>query len=326
MSATLTWASSGNGTKTGTAVGNFYTDTKTLIDSKAGDSAFFWEVAASSLAGTPYYLWLRRKDGSNGRILIITWTSSPAGNNAAILDQAPTTNGIFIAWFPNGTAASPSNLTAASGSISGNDSNCVKVSPSTTIASGYGASVVPFYMDCEEGFVLFCQNPGSSGAVIFIGAGDLLVDASDVAYGCSFGNSGTVSSSWAGNGTAIFSYSSGVQNAGNATAIIRTNYGSANRNYYQAFLIPLWSTQAVGSGDILTDTANTKAWFVPVMLVASNVKGGGFQLKFRQMAIGPNSVGPYTIYNTTGPVVQARQCSNATTGSTGVPWAVNFKL
>ena len=55
-------------------------------------------------------------------------------------------------------------------------------------------------------------------------------------------------------------------------------------------------------------------------------KGEGFVIKLRQIAFGPGTVGPLTPYNTTGPVVAARQFNIATAGGNGYPWLTNFKL
>lgn len=327
MSATLTWYNSGLGTKTNTTIGAAFTDLKTLIDSKSADSNFKWEVKGSSLAGTPYYLLLGRKDGSVGRILIVNWSSAPAGNNAAILDTAPSANVFYIAWFPSGNASTASNLTASSGTIAGDDTNCVKVAPGNSVAGGYAASMQWYYFDCEEGMVFFSQNPASSGGNHFMGAGDLLIDAGDTAYGCTFGISNNGHTSFSGNGTVCWSYNVVNQQAGGVTAIIRSNYGSSNRNYYQAYIGATWNVQQPSLGDILTDTTNNKAWFVPVLLLASQIKGGGFQLKFRQICWGPNSSGAFTTYSTTGPIVKARQASAYTSGNVvSVPWFVNFKI
>ena len=328
MSATLTWYNSGLGTKTGTTVALYMTDLKTLIDSKSGDANFTWEVCGSELATTPYYLNLRKKDLSAGRISIIVWTSLPAGNNAAILDTAPTVNQPYIAWFPNGTGTTLSNLSASSGTINGNDTNCVKVSVLTTVSSIYGASIQHFYFDSAEGVVFGTQNPASA-AIYMMGAGDLIVDSADTAYGCTFGIGTGSANSMFGN-TPVWSYVVTAVNAGASTAAsVRTNYGSTNRTYYQPQTgNGQWATQAAGGAtDILVDATNTYAWFYPQPLVASNVKGGGFPIKLRQIAGGPGSTSAFAAYNETGPVVKARQfCANTGGSVAGAPWFVNFKI
>ena len=106
----------------------------------------------------------------------------------------------------------------------------------------------------------------------------------------------------------------------------RTNYGSANRVYYSAFQPSgAWAQQAVGPSDVLTDTSASKAWFVPMQMLGMT-KGEGFALKLRQIGFGPGTTGPFASYNTTGPVVAARQFNSMTSGGNGYPWLTNFKL
>lgn len=329
MSSTLAWYNSGLGTKTGTAVGNFFTDYKTLFDSKAADPNFLWEVAASSLAGTPYYLWLRPKSGAAGRILLISWTSAPAGNNSAILDVAPTTNGVYVAWFPNGTAASPSNLTASSGTISGDDTNCVKVAcHAINLSSIYGGSVQPYYFECEAG-IAFCSGNPAATAQYMCAAGDLVVDANDVAYGITIGYLGTSMTSFADGSSPALVWSAAAISAGSGAAGMKSNYATqaSGVTWFPGF-IPSGTLckTAIGATDVLTDTTNSDAWFIPVQLVANGIKGGGFPIKLRQIAYGPGSQGQFTVYNITGPVVAARNMSSYTTPNTGYPWFVNFKI
>ncbi|MBS0330787.1 MAG: hypothetical protein JSR30_13100 [Proteobacteria bacterium] len=323
MSATLTWYHSGLGTKTGTTNAALIDDLVTLINSKSGDANFKWQVASSQNTN-PFYIVLKRKDGSAGRILLVIWSSSPAGNNSAILDAAPALNALYGAYFPNGNVDTPSNLTASSGTILGNDSNAVKVWASMLVGNIYAANLQPFYFDSAEAVVFGFQNPASTTAYMG-GAGELLVDASDNAYGATFAL-GSGAPTFGGSSPTI-PWSSSSVSASSGTACVRTNYGAANRTYFTAYAPSgAWGTQAIGSTDVLTDTANARAYFVPIQLLGQT-KGEGFPLKLRQIAIGPSTTAAFTPYNTSGPVVQARQFYAGTTGTTaGYPWFVNFKL
>lgn len=86
-----------------------------------------------------------------------------------------------------------------------------------------------------------------------------------------------------------------------------------------------WASHAVNTTDVLTDTSNSRAYFVPVPLLGQR-KGEGFVLKLRQIAWGPGTTSPFTEYSTTGPVTRARQFNAATAGGNGYPWFTNFKL
>lgn len=325
MSATLTWYNSGLGTKTNTTVAAYYTDFKTLMDSKSGDANFTWEVQASNLGSSPYYVWLRRKDASNGRILIVTYTGAPAGNNTAIFNGAPATNAIFSAFFPNGTASSPSNLSASSGSISGDDTDCTMAASFGSISNNYGASLQHYYFDCYDGIISLTQNPASTN--FFGGAvGLLAVDGADDAHSIVVGGN-TISWDAFGTSTWII-YTAAGHAAGSANAYMKSSYASqaSDISWYPAWFTPVWSSQTIGVNDILTDTSNTDAWFVPMPLVACKIKGGGFPLKLRQIGFGPQSLGQFSIYNETGPVVKARCLAATTATDTGVPWVTNFKI
>ncbi len=326
MSATVSWASSGLGTKTGTTNQLCLDDLNTLITSKSGDATFKWEVAGSSTGATPRYTLLRRKDGSAGRIAIIIWDSAPAANNAAILDTTPTSNAVQFAYFPAGTGTTLSNLTAASGTICGNDTGAIKCCSPGTVGTVYAALIQWFYFDHAEGMVFCLENPAAV-LTYSAGAGAHVVDGADVAYDVVFATNGA--NPWNSFGSVTvppLPWQATFLNAGlSTTGVIRTNYGSSNRNYFHAFAASgVWANVAVSSTDILTDTTLNKAWFLSPQLLGTT-KGEGPILKWRQIAYGPGTVGAFTVYNTTGPVVAARQASAATAGTNGAPWMCNFK-
>lgn len=327
--AVMTWASSGLGAKTGTTNQAFLDDLDTLITSKAADPTFFWEKAGKQSATTPRYLLLRRKDLSVGRIAIIIWDSAPAGNNAAILDGIPLANGVQVAYFPAGNVNVLSNLAAASGAVCGDDTGAVKCSSPGTVTTVYTTSFQHFYFDHAEGMVFCTQNPAAANTFAF-GGGAHLVDGSDNAYDCTFGSSGSQRwDNFSAQNTQPFIYTSTAVPAGtNPTGgSIRTNYGSANRVYFHAWVASgTWMGIAQGATDIMSDAANDDYWYIPPQLISPAVKGEGPVLKWRQIAHGPASTSALKAYAISGPVVKARQCTTFTTGSNTAPWMVNFKV
>lgn len=327
MSATLTWQNSGIGAKTGTTVAALIADIVSIVSSKSGDAAFAWQVASSNTATSPNYVVLKRKSGAAGRVLMVVWTSAPAGNNAAILDAAPSVNNLYTAFFPAGNVDTPSNLTASSGTIMGDDTAAVKVGSAQTVTTIYGSSVQPFFFDSSEAIFIGFGNPANVLSVYGVGAGYLLVDAADSEYAAvvSFGNNALHNFS---SPTGVLGWQATAQAAGTSSAgYARTNYGSANRTYFSAYQ-PTgagWASQTIGTSDIMTDTSLSRAYFVPVQLIGQT-KGEGFILKLRQIGFGPGASGAFSVYNTTGPVVAARQFSPVTAGGSGFPWFTNFKL
>lgn len=322
MSTTLTWFNSGLGAKTGTTSATLVDDLVTLINSKSGDANFSWAVASSNNGSSPRYVVLKPKSGAVGRILMVVWTSLPANNNAAILSGNPTTDALYVTYFPAGNVDSPSNLTAASGTILGDDTGVMYVSTPTAISTVYGASIQPYYFDSADAVMFGFQNPASATNYIF-GAGMILVDQSDVAYAGNFalGNQGQNTFI----GSAPMGWTSGALSPSSTVGRVRTNYGSANRMYFQAFTYGGWQGSTTAADDMLVDAATSKADFVPFTLVGQT-KVEGFALKFRQFGFGPHhSNVAFPIYSTSGPVVAARKFNGATGGGGGL-WFTNFKI
>lgn len=327
MSETLTWYHAGLGTKTGTTAGDFMSDMAALIDSKLADANYSWQVASQESAASPLYVVLKRKNGLPGRILLVAWTSTPAGQNSAILDGNPSTSMVYCTYFPSGNVDTPSNLSVSSGAIMGDDTGSLLVSAGISVASLYGADLQPFYFDCAEGVLFGTQNPSIETLTRMLGAGTLLVDSADVAYDCNLSSSTTSSNSF-GTNAGLFKWYSSITSISHFSTfpMIRTRYGGAHQIYFQAFTASgPWASQAVGPGCVLTDTTNNKAWFAPFPLLG-HTKGEGLVLKLRQIAWGPGTTGQFEAYSTTGPVVQARQFNGATSGGEGHPWVTNFKV
>jgi hypothetical protein len=150
-------------------------------------------------------------------------------------------------------------------------------------------------------------------------------DAADAAYDGCVGST-TNYNTWGGVNPGVIPWQATAPNAGTATPVVRTNYGSTARSYFMGWCPSgTWATVAVSATDILTQTTENKAWFVPCPLLG-HTKGEGFVIKLRQVAWGPGTVGAFTAYNTTGPVVQARQFCQTTVGQNGCPWLTNFKI
>lgn len=335
MSATLTWQSSGLGAKSGTTAAAFFADFRALVNSKAGDANFKWQEASYSIAGNPYYIVLKRKDGSAGRILLAMYTGSPAGNNSAVLEAAPTNNAIQIAWFPNGNVDTPSNLTASSGTILGNDTDCTKFHTGAAFTSIYSTSYAPYYFESDEAFWLFTGHTGTIGNYLVFAAGYILVDGSDNAVGAVTAGQTTYFTNFPTPSSPFWTWISGDVNAGQGTTVaFRTNYGSADRLYYQAFApsAAYLNNTAGGTTDPMVNVSNSSVSFMPCPLLAgfspatsTVVKNEGLVLKIRQMGWGPQSRGSFDTYSTTGPVIKAMSGLVSYTAS-ATCWFTNFKL
>ena len=324
MSSTLTWYNSGLGTKTGTTSAALITNLVTLINSKLANADFSWQVASSVATGSTYHIVLKRKDGSAGRILLVIFTSAPANIHSTLFDGiTPSINQLYGAFFPAGNTDTPVGLTAASGTILGDDTGAVKVWGAMDAGTIYAVNCKSFYFDSYDAVVFGFDHSGANQTYMS-GAGYLIVDSVDTAYPATIGLANNATYTFGGVGTSAFPWQPGRTEAGDVYPVVRTNLGSPAKQYFSGWLPGNWAAQTVTS-DLLTDGANSKAYFVPVQLIG-HTKGEGFVFKLRQIAMGPTSSAAASIYSTTGPVVAARQFSHQVGGAAGVPWMVNFKL
>lgn len=331
MSATLTWREAGpHGSQTAASTIGMLTDLKALIDSNAADPNYLWEVCSSSLVTTPIYLTLRRKDLSDGRILIIGWTSAPAGNNVNILDTSPAIAAVYMCYFPSGNVSTPSNLTAASGTVMGNDTNCVKATCiSSNIGITYQAGFRVAYVESAEAFYVFTQSTAGASSVYGGGAGEILVDGNDNVYGGVIGCGAGTWTSLAAFTSNMMPWSSAVINAGATGACVRTNYASANRNMFLAYIPSSnWNAQTFGAtADCTVDAAAGKVFFYGMPLLGNNAAKNGPAVKLRQLAWGPGVTAAWQAINASGPVRMAlATCHTGPSSVSHMPWFTNFKL
>lgn len=332
MSATLTWKMSPLQTKSGTAIGDLFADLLAMFTANASDPDYSWQVASSNVASTPYQITLKPKSGGAGRILIVAYTSTPAGVNPALFDSAPSVSGtrVWMAFFPSGNVDTPSNLSAASGAVMGNDTGCTRAAYCGLLASVYTTSLQCYYADSAEGIYLFFQNPAQANTYGG-GAGYLVVDTADDterAAAIGMGAGGAAGTSWgsmSGSSSSISFTAGGVSIGGSGGAALRVYRAGASRDAFQAFGPTGWASQAIGANDVLTDTTNSRAWFVPVFLLTGD-KGAGFTMKLRQFALGPQSVGAFAKYYETGPTLVAQSVSASTATQNGAPWLMNVKV
>lgn len=329
MSATLTWRRAGPATKTGTTFATMIDDIVSAVNSVSGDADYKWQVASSSNT-SPFYVVLKRKNGSAGRVLLFGYSSVPGTPHTTLFEASSLSgfnNYCWVAYFPNGNADSPSNLTAGSGTILGNDTNAVKVSGYALSTTIYGANIVPHFFDSEEACAIMLNNPGVSTTYGWL-VGDIYVDANDDAHpgvysveaAASFHNLG------GGTGPALIVPAGTAQLAGTlAGGWGNSNHGATGRKWWIAFRPCGFADQGTLSNDPLQNAATSKAYFIPMQLV-SNVKGVGFPIKLRQFAWGPQVNTQYATFNEVGPVVAARALHLSTQTPGGYPWFTNFKI
>lgn len=324
-SSTLTWRKS-EGAKTGTAIGDLISDVVAAFSAVAANADYKWQVASSNSASTPYYVVLKRKNGDPGRVLIVCWTSNPAGNNSTLLDGNPSTSTVQMAYFPNGNTDSPSNLTAASGTIMGDDTGATKVIPvGPALGTLYGANIYPVVWDSEEAVHITFQSSTGSAAY-WLAAGAIYVDGDDEAI------EGVASSDQSlnnfGANTMAPSFSTSLPTAGGAVSSTanechRAIIGGLQEICYFAYSI-IGNWNGASSNNPMLDTGTSRAWFAPIHVLRRSV-GAGVSLKLRQFGYGPPTSAAFAEYNTAGLTPAAINSQGNSSGGSA-PWFCNFKI
>lgn len=329
MSSTLTWLDSPNGSTITTTASSVFNNLKTLITTTSAGANYQWQIASSIITGASYQIVLKRKDGSAGRILIWNYVTPPATFNPTLFETAPTVDTAYITYFPNGnTDTASAALTAATGTIMGDDTNALKASADLALSNLYSSNIVPYYYESDAGMIFVFQSP-SSTQTFALAAGDLIVDGTDTAYSCNmstgYNSLSTLGANGCWNWSPLSSNDSYPVGSNTTQPCWTVNYNGSSKRYFQAWIPSGQFAANVGTNDLLLDDTNGKAYFFPIQLIGQ-VRGEGLALKLRQIAFGPGQIAPKAIFNTTGPTVAARAINNHTTGASGVPWLVNFKL
>ena len=331
MATTLTFYQSTGPTPTAFTDAGFFNDLNTMITANSGNSNFNWEVLSYQTATSPYYMVLGRKDSSAGRILLCDYITSPSQYNTAVFDQNSVSTGYLqIAWFPSGTASTPSNLTSSSGTIMGNDTGVVKFNTSENPIAGSiyqnTANTKLYYFDSYDYLSIFCGiNSSTQYAMI---AGKCLVDYSTPANAYD-ASAQFVSSASAGSQYMSWSSGSSPQYAGQSnTQYVRTNYGSSNRVYFNAWNVPTWAgTYPPGSTyDIMAQNSSNQLYYTSIPLIGQT-PGEGVVLKLRQMAYGPTTNTPFQSWSSsTGVQAIQAQSNSSGSGSQVSMWFTNFQI
>jgi hypothetical protein len=324
MSTLLTWHRT-TAAKTATTIAGLLNDIDSAITAQSANADFKWEVASKNTAATPFYLVLKRKDASAGRILIAHWSSAPAGVNTAIFDVTPSTTNVFIAWFPSGNVDTPSNLTAASGTILGDDTNCTKVVTMGVLTTIYAASFQPYVWDSTEAVWITLTNPASGSTIYAGGAGKIWVDKDDNEFDGVWG-SGSDNFHSFGAVSPPTTWQAAAFNAGSTVGGGRSHKGANNRAYFTAYGRPgAWGDTTSFTDTVMHDGGTSKVYFDAILFLPQT-KGVGPDLKFRQLAVGPPTAAAFSIYNTASLTPAAISSQSNATAAAGEPWFTNFKV
>jgi hypothetical protein len=270
-----------------------------------GFSDFPWEVCSFEGTTAPWFVTLKRKNATPGRIVFVGVTTAP---NTTYNPQFGTiswgVSGIRAAYFRDATSDTPANILATSGDVFTNPTNPSGMSPNLTMSSG--TSYLTGW-GCDAGIALR-YGPSTSPSGLFL-VGDFLEDNAG-----ELGPSVSFMSSSASLETMNPSASPSVNNSGGFSLVSGQNVFFGN-----GFV------QQVSLSSNLRDNATKRAWFLPRGVCSYQLPFGEMtKYKIRQVAFGPTPIAANETLVDTGAVLKA--VSTAATTTTGFPWLTNDKV
>jgi hypothetical protein len=263
---------------------------------------FPWEVCSFQGTTAPWFVTLKRKNGSPGRIVFIGVTSAPG---TTYNPQLGTVNwnaaSVRCGYFPNATSDTPANILSTSGDVFSSPAGTTGLSPYNI--SLLGAFTLKSHA-CEDGVFLQIKNGTAVSAVLVVGAmieDDLEAEDSIAAFITSL-------DAMTPNITLSLSTQGAFRMSAGATVQLGTG------------LIPQTNLQ-----DRMRDNGPKLAAFYPRSLAGLWLPYNQIlKYKFRQIAYGPLPIAGYETLTDTGSVLRA--ISTAPTAAAGQPWLTNFKV
>lgn len=203
MSSLLTWSGiySGNEVAAGYDKNSSFEALLTTLSAAQLGSDYPWEICSSDLTGASYwYITLKRKSGTPGRILFINGLVYENINTEAATSAGQVISGVFsVGYFPGATSDTPVNLTNSSDPVfTGQITNSIAPFSATfnyLIPGAYFSTVA------NEDMVFVFADSASYKCQAGIMAGMIFVDQDDVAHPGSYINNGPSHTPPASNGS-----------------------------------------------------------------------------------------------------------------------------
>lgn len=306
--ATLTWStnygdSNAQSTFAATALGALQLLNQ-YFTALAAFSDVPWQVCSFNDSVAPYYLTLKRKTGSAGRILFVVPTSNPGTTyNPQLGNLSWSNSNMRIAFFPSATSDTPANILATSGDVFTNPAGGSGLGPS--FATTTGANVFTAWV-CEDG-IAFRYGPKTASTSTLVIVGDLLEDG--------VGNQAPIS----------IAVSSGDLAAAPIASPSATSTGGLTLLSGASIHFGAGLTPPSTIGNYMRDSGPKSAWFHPRSMCSFQLPlGETMKYKLRQIAYGPTPLASYETLTDTGAVIKAISIFPGTT--TGHPWLTNFKV
>ena len=268
-------------------------------------SDFPWEVCSFEGTTAPWFVTLKRKNATPGRIVFVGVTSAPGvtynpqfGNNinwSAV--------GVRAAFFPAATSDTPANILATSGDVFTNPSGGSGFGPSAALTTGANSFSS---WACEDGVFLRYGTSTTTTNLYVVGA--LMEDDAGAEAPISIGGTSATLIGIAPTVSPTVTASGGFALQSGASI----HFGSG------------WEANS-GVPTYLRDNGSKLAWFLPKSLCSFSLPlGQAMKYKLRQIATGPIPLAAYEQLTDTGAVLKAISTSPSTTS--GLPWLTNFKV
>jgi hypothetical protein len=285
----------------------------TAVNAADGDAGAFWEVV-SYVSSSPKSLLLRRISGDPGRIVIFGEEGSSP--HASATRQAPAAGSLCIGYSATSTANTVDGSWISGAPLSASDYiKAVKcwVDTATTWRFNY-----------IEGPDQLWLCPSYSGGMVLAGAGSLIENLSGTGIPTVTGSSEYLATGWSITATGYYGLISAdvtanqSQDVSYANTQVKIGTGTTH-DIFRLFVIGVGSAHTK-----LADLANTKAWFLPIVMIYNTTLGDlNIAGKFTQVAYGPFAVRETTLIKTSTGLAHAHAHGYVTPSAGYAIWFVN---
>lgn len=266
---------------------------------------FPWQVCSFEGTTAPWFVTLKRKDGSPGRIIFVAVSSAPGTTyNPQFGTYAWPAASIRAAYFRDATSDTPSNILATSGDVFTNPTN--RSGMGATLSMTVGATKLAAW-GCAAGIYLVAAS-GGGAVTAAVAVGDFLEDDVGTEY--------PASCLWL-NGTMDNVPPSAAPAA--STSGIHTILSEVAHHFGAGYTAP------TALSSFQRDASGKRSWFYPRGLGSYTVQlGSAMKYKLRQIAYGPTPLGSYEQEFNLGGTLNAISTHPGT--QPGYAWLVNFKV
>lgn len=266
---------------------------------------FPWQICSFEGTTSPWFVTLKRKNLSPGRIVIMAVTSAPGSTYNPQLSGGLAWSGVGVraAWFPSATSDTPANILATSGDVFTNPAGSTGLGPNTSMVTG--ANLMSCWA-CEDG--IFLRYGSTTGTNSMWVIGNMIEDHLGAEDGISF-SSPTSMEVLTPSTVPSYITNGGLKIVSGSSIHLGTGW--------------VVTTSPMYSG--IRDNGLKKFWALPRSLYSYQLPNGlWFKYKLRQIAYGPTPLAGFERIAIDGDITKALSTFPAAT--TGYPWLTNYQV